>query len=376
MAKILVVGAGLAGAVYARELADAGHTVDVIDRRPHIAGNCFDAVHETGVRIHVYGPHLFHTSNQRVVDWLSRFTDWLPYEHRVVARLPDGGLAPMPVNLDTVNAVFGQALRTPAELQAFLATKAQPRARIESAEDYLYAAIGPELTDLFYRPYTRKMWGMDLSGMDAAVVRRLQIREDRDPRYFPGDSFQAMPKEGYLRAFERMFDHDRISVRVNTAFAPAMLSAYDVCFNAMPIDEYFDFALGELPYRSIRFHRVDVRAEHASSHAVINYTDAGPFTRETWWHNIPGHRVRETDFVVKTVEEPCDYKDNDFERFYPVKTSDGRYDALYAQYADLARKQPNLRFIGRCGTYQYLDMHQVVNQSLAGAGKWLAGEDS
>ena len=376
MSRVLVVGAGLAGAVYARELARAGLEVDVIDKRPHVAGNCFDYVHSCDVRVHKYGPHLFHTSNRRVVDWLSRFTQWLPYEHRVVARLPDARLVPLPINLDTVNAVFGTTLATSEDVAAFLASKSVPRDPVVSAEDHLYSNIGPELTNLFFRPYSIKMWGMDLTETDAAVVRRLQIRTDRDNRYFPGDSFQAMPAEGFTKAFERILDHDRIAVRLGEEFCADVATTYDACFNSMPIDEYYGFDLGELPYRSIRFHLNEVASHSAMPHAVINYTDDAPFTRETWWHMIAGHNVSPGASMLCTVEEPCDYRDNGFERYYPVKTRDGRYDALYRQYAQRAVEDQHMFFIGRCGTYQYLDMHQVINQSLLHVWKWLRGESS
>ncbi len=373
MKRILVVGAGLAGATYARELAEAGLEIRVIDRRPHIGGNCYDYVHDSGVRVHKYGPHLFHTSSMRVVDWLSRFTQWLPYEHRVVARLPDGGYAPMPVNLDTINAVFGSSLQDADDVARRLKQLSIPRTPVVSAEDHLLSTIGPELTDLFFRPYTRKAWGLDLSDLDASVVRRLQIRTDREDRYFPGDTFQAMPSDGYTAMFERIFDHPRISVETGRAFDPAMLAACDHCFNSMPIDEYFSYAFGELPYRSIRFH-LSVESPAADpGHVTINHTDTGPFTRETWWGRIPGHHPSPGAGLVRTLEEPCDYRENDMERYYPVKTHDGRYEAVYQRYNELAGSLGSMTFIGRCGTYQYLDMHQVVNQSLAGVNKWLAG---
>ena len=372
--RVLVIGAGFAGAVHARELAEAGFDVHVIDKRPHIAGNCYDYVHECGVRIHKYGPHLFHTSNMRVVDWMSQFTEWLPYEHRVVARLPDKLLVPNPVNLDTVNAVFNTNLINPDEVTAFLAPRVIKKDPIVSAEDHLYSHIGPELTDLFFRPYTKKMWNMDLSEVNADVVRRLQIRTDKESRYFPNDTFQAMPKDGYTAIFERIFDHPRINVEVNRPFSKEMLGSYDVCFNSMPIDEYYDFEFGELPYRSIRFHLNERAAKEAEQHPVINYTDHSPFTRETWWHLIAGHHVRVSAIVLQTIEEPCDYRDNELERYYPVKTSDGRYDSLYRRYAELTAKSDRVYFIGRCGTYQYLDMHQVINQCLVHVHKWLGRE--
>lgn len=369
--SILIVGAGFAGAVYARTLAEAGYKVQVIDRRPHIGGNCFDYVHESGVRVHQYGPHLFHTSNNRVVEWLSRFTEWTPYEHKVVAKLPDGRLLPLPVNLDTVNGIFGLELDTPEQVAAQLRSVSVRREPIANAEDWLYANIGPDLTNLFFRPYTKKMWDLDLTEMEADVVKRIQVRIDRDNRYFPTDTFQAMPTHGYTAIFERIFDHPNIKVRLNETFDKKMLLEFAHCFNSMPIDEFFDFELGELPYRSIRFHLHEHQIDASGGNVTVNYTDAGPHTRETWWHNIPDHHEVKTGVVLATVEEPCDYRDNNFERYYPIKMSDGRYDKLYSQYKARADSLGGLTFIGRCGTYQYLDMHQAINQSMQGVRKWL-----
>jgi UDP-galactopyranose mutase len=371
VAKVLIVGAGFAGAVHARCLAEAGYDVTVIDKRPHIAGNCFDEVHNSGVRIHRYGPHLFHTSNKRVVNWLSRFTDWEPYEHRVVARLPDGRTLPLPVNLDTVNGIYGLALKDPVAVAAHLRSVSVQRDPIANAEDWLYANLGRELTNLFFRPYTLKMWGLDLRDLSEDVVRRVKIRFDREDRYFPDDSFQAMPADGYTSIFERIFDHAKIDVQLSRNFSHDMTDRYCHCFNSMPIDEYFEFEFGELPYRSIRFHLSDFDESAGSLHTTINYTDSGPLTRETWWHNIPNHHIVKTGIVSRTIEEPCDYKDNNLERYYPLKTPDGRFDRLYEKYKDLATRSGDVSFIGRCGTYQYLDMHQVINQSLLNAEKWI-----
>ncbi len=372
--SILVVGAGFAGAVYARTLADNGHAVRVIDRRSHIAGNAYDEVTAEGVRLHRYGPHLFHTSNRRVVDWLSRFTVLDEYQHRVEALLDDASCVPLPINRATINAVFGVALADEASVRAFLAGQAEPRAAIRNAADHLVAHIGLRLTDLFFRPYTRKMWRMELEELDAAVVKRIPIRTDDEDRYFPDDLYQAMPRDGYTAAFGRILDHPAISVELDTAFEHAMLDRHAHCFNSMPIDEFFGFDEGALPYRSIRFHhRAKPDAYARGSTPVVNFTDARPFTRETDWSRLPGHRVRDTGRKTITLEEPCDYLDNDLERYYPVKTSDGRHDATYQRYRKRAERLGGVSFIGRCGTYQYLDMHQVINQSLAGAEAWLAG---
>lgn len=373
--RILVVGAGFAGAVHARELAETGYAVDVLDKRPHIGGNAYDEVAPSGVRLHKYGPHLFHTNNEKVVEWLQRFGRFVPYEHKVEAKLADGTRVPLPVNRRTINGVFRVKLRDEAEVRAFLRTQALPIEHPANAAEHLQANIGATLTDLFFRPYTKKMWGFELEELDAAVVKRIPIRYDDEDRYFPGDQFQMMPAEGYTRVFEAILDHPSISVTLGQGFERGMRNGYAHCFNSMPIDEYYETMFGPLPYRSIRFHNHEVPAEHGAGYAAtLNYTDAGPYTRETDWARIPAHRIEETGRKTITVEEPCDYMDNAMERYYPIKTSDGRYDIAYQKYKAVAEQEPGLSFIGRCGTYQYLDMHQVINQSLANVRKWMDEE--
>ncbi len=370
---ILVVGAGFAGAVHARVLAEAGYRVDVIDRRPHIAGNAYDTVDANGLRVHQYGPHLFHTNNARVVEWLERFGQFVPYEHRVEALVEARGYVPLPVNRRTIEAVFDVSLADANAVTEFLRTQATPIESPANAGEHLNSQIGRTLTDLFFRPYTRKMWNLDLEDMDAAVVKRIPIRMDDEDRYFPNDKFQMMPRDGYTRVFEAILDHPAIRVTLSTAFDKSMQSQYGHCFNSMPIDEYFDQAFGPLPYRSIRFHHDTREAEdERGTGGTINFTDNGPITRETDWGRLPNHRVHVRAQKTVTREEPCDYRDNNLERYYPVKTSDGRFDAIYKRYKELAEGENNLTFIGRCGTYQYLDMHQVINQSLASAENFLA----
>lgn len=216
------------------------------------------------------------------------------------------------------------------------------------------------------------MWDLDLSDVDAAVVQRIKIRADRSNLYFPNDTFQAMPTNGYTTLFSKILDHARIEVSLSTEFDKKMLDHFDFCFNSMPIDEYFGFKFGRLPYRSIRFHLTQHCIEEAEPHTTVNYTDDGPFTRETWWHNIPDHWDGKSAQVLRSVEEPCDYRDNDDERYYPVKSSDGSYDRLYEKYREEAIGLAKMNFIGRCGTYQYLDMHQVINQSLSHCQKWIS----
>jgi UDP-galactopyranose mutase len=376
MARILIVGCGFAGATFARELAEAGWEVDMIDQRRHIGGNAFDEVDQNGVRVHRYGPHLFHTSNKKVVDWLVRFGEFVPYEHRVQALLPDGRCVGLPVNRKTVNDVFGVSLPDGEAVQTFLRGQALDIPQPANAGEYLTANIGVVLTDLFFRPYTKKMWGLDLEDMDASVVKRIPLRYDDEDRYFPGDSYQMMPRFGYTRVFENILDHPRIRVSLGVSFDVAMLPGYGHCFNSMPIDAFFDYRFGPLPYRSIRFHHHSVPFDHGrGTAATVNFTDSGPLTRETDWSRLPCHVARQGLEKTITREEPCDYTENNHERYYPVKTSDGRYQAVYGQYKALAADVGGVTFIGRCGTYQYLDMHQVINQSLAHVSDWIGQGD-
>ncbi len=377
MKRVLIVGCGFAGSVLGRELAERGYQVNIIDKRDHIGGNAYDDVDGNGIRVHRYGPHLFHTNNKKVVGWIKRFGSFAPYEHKVQALLPDGRCVPLPVNRRTINAVFNLHLTDAADVQAFLASLAQPIESPANAGEYLRANIGDTLTDLFFRPYTRKMWGLELEDMDAGIVKRIPLRFDDEDRYFPNDSFQIMPQNGYTRVFENMLDHDNIRVSLNTAFAASMLKDVAHCFNSMPIDEFYAFRFGPLPYRSIRFQAETVPADSMLSDApTLNFTDSGPFTRVTDWSKLPCHVHTPGPRKTITREEPCDYVDNHHERYYPVRTSDGRHQKTYALYRELADRDDRMTFIGRCGTYQYLDMHQVINQSLLEAASWAAEQAS
>lgn len=331
--RVLVVGAGFTGAVIARELADAGVRVDVLEERDHLGGNAYDEIDAHGIRVHCYGPHLFHTSNMRVVAWLSRFTDWLPYRHRVKALLADGRHVTLPVNRET--------------------------AAIVGADHVL---------DVFYRPYSRKMWGLELEALDPSIIARVPVRDDLNEDYFPDDTFQALPKDGYTAMFERILTHDRIKVHLGTRYLRGMEDGYVHCFNSMPIDAYFDFSLGELPYRSIRFHTVTLPTPRALPSVTVNFTHDGPHTRVTEWKLLPGHGENPY-FTTLTFDEPCDYRDNRMQRYYPVKDASGANRALAARYRSML--DPRMTFVGRCGTYAYLDMHQAVSHALAVAADTL-----
>jgi UDP-galactopyranose mutase len=251
---VLIVGAGFAGAVYARCLADAGIQAHVIDSRPHLAGNAYDEVGPDGIRVHRYGPHLFHTANQRVISWINQFASWTPFTHRVRAQLPTGKLAPLPINLDTINAVFGTALSTSGEVDAFLSQIALQIRTPKNAAEYLGSRIGVELTDLFFRPYTKKMWNLDLEELSSSVVKRIPLRMDHSDTYCPDQEVQLLPEKGYADFFARLLDHPLITLSLSTPFDHTMLRDVRHCFASMPIDEFYRFCEGELPYRSLRFH--------------------------------------------------------------------------------------------------------------------------
>lgn len=332
--NILVVGAGLSGVTIARELAEAGHIVDVIDKRDHIAGNAYDYDNEYGIRVHKYGPHLFHTNNKTVFDWLSQFTEWVEYKHKVKAQLEDGRHATLPVNKETKEIVGEE-----------------------------------NVLDIFFRPYTKKMWGVELDELNPEVINRVPIRDDMNEYYFPNDEYQAIPVNGYADMVNNILSHINITVKLNTVYDKGMNEHYDHVFNSMPIDEYFDFKYGDLPYRSIRFETVTLPIPSALAAATVNFTHDGPKTRVTEWKKIAAHGSNKY-YTTLTFEEPCDYKDNNMERYYPVKDRDGKNRELYEKYKS---EQPeHMTFIGRCGLYAYLDMHQAVSSALATARKFLS----
>ena len=325
--KYLIVGAGLSGAVIARELAEQGHSITVIDKRDHIGGNCADYVNDHGIRVHRWGPHIFHTSNMKVVEWLSRFTEWVPYQHKVKALLSDGRYATLPVNRETKEMVGEE-----------------------------------NVLDIFFRPYTRKMWGKELEELDPSIMQRVPIRDDDNELYFPNDAFQAMPKDGYTVMFENILNHENIHVQLGIEFDKGMELEYDHVFNSMPIDVYFDTCYGELPYRSIRFHTTTEEFVKSLPTPTVNFTDDGPYTRVTEWKLYPNHGSNDR-LSTFTREEPCDYRDNNMERYYPVKDLDGANREIYRRYRELV--PDNVTFIGRCGQYVYIDMDMAVSNTLS-----------
>ncbi|MFO1143720.1 MAG: UDP-galactopyranose mutase [Amaricoccus sp.] len=352
---VVVAGAGFAGAVLAERLAEAsGKRVLVCDTRGHVGGNAHDATDAAGILVHRYGPHIFHTNAPEVVDYLSRFTAWCPYEHRVLADLGDRRL-PMPINRTTLGAVFDRDLPDDGAAEALLAELAEPVAKVASARDAVVATVGTRLYETFFQGYTRKQWGIDPSELDASVTARVPARVTEDDRYFL-DRFQAMPRDGYTRMFERMLDHPRIDLALGTDFHDLDLAAPLTVYTG-PIDRYFDRCFGPLPYRSLEFRFETHGVRRFQEVGVVNYPDvAVPWTRITEYKHLTGQVHPQTTISYEFARAEGD-------PFYPIPRAENR--ALYRRYDALARSLPGVIFTGRLGSYQYFNMDQVVAQGLA-----------
>lgn len=350
----LVVGAGFAGAVLAERLANVmGKRVLVVDKRDHIAGNTFDYFDDAGILVHKYGPHIFHTNSTDVVQYLSRFTQWRDYEHRVLAQV-DGKLLPIPINLDTINGLYGLELDA-AGMQAFLAKRAETRQVIRTSEDICVSRVGRELYEKFFRNYTRKQWGLDPSELDASVAGRIPVRFDHDNRYFT-DTFQAMPSMGYTQLFEKMLDSPNITVRTSTNYADVVddYPGIRTIFTG-PVDEFFDYRFGPLPYRSLEFRHQTFDREWYQPVSVVNYPNEHLYTRVTEFKYLTGQTAPKTSVVFE-------YPKAEGDPYYPIPRPENAL--LYAKYKALADKQTDVHFVGRLATYKYYNMDQVVAQAL------------
>ncbi len=350
----LVVGAGFAGSVLAERLASQlDARVLVIDKRPHIGGNAFDRYDDHGVLIHPYGPHIFHTNAVDIFQYLSQFTKWRPYQHRVLASV-DGQLVPIPINLDTVNRLYGMQL-TAFEMDEWLASVAEPCAEIRTSEDVVVSKVGRDLYQKFFRGYTRKQWGMDPSELDASVTARVPTRTNRDDRYF-SDTFQMMPRHGYTRMFESMLSHPNISVMLQTDFQDVVdLLPWKHLIYTGPIDAFFHHKHGKLPYRSLAFEHVHHAVPQWQAVGTINHPNDCAYTRVTEFKHLTGQQHTGTSLVY---EHACAEGDP----YYPVPTAASA--ALYERYREEADALPDVTFVGRLASYRYYNMDQVVGQAL------------
>ncbi|MFN2516298.1 MAG: UDP-galactopyranose mutase [Pyrinomonadaceae bacterium] len=359
MFDYLIVGAGFAGSVLAERLAaGSDKKVLICDKRPHIGGNAYDHYNDAGILVHKYGPHIFHTNSREVFEYLSRFTEWRPYQHRVRASV-DGQIVPIPINLDTINSLYGLSL-TSFEVEEFFKSVAEPREQIRTSEDVVVSKVGRELYEKFFRNYTRKQWGLDPSELDASVTSRVPTRTNRDDRYFT-DTYQAMPLRGYTRMFENMLDHPNIKVLLNCDYREV---EKEIPFRKMiytgPVDTYFDYCYGKLPYRSLAFKHETHDVSVFQSAPVVNYPNDQMYTRITEFKYLTGQEHAKTSVVYEFPRAEGD-------AYYPVPRKENA--ELYTKYKALADATPDVHFVGRLATYKYYNMDQIVAQALTQYGK-------
>jgi UDP-galactopyranose mutase len=354
MFDYLIVGAGFAGSVLAERLASQlGKKILIADTRSHIGGNAYDCYNDDGILIHKYGPHIFHTNSRDVFEYLSQFTQWRSYEHRVLASV-DGQLVPIPINLDTVNRLYGLNL-TSFQLEDFFASVAEPKEYIRTSEDVVVSKVGRELYEKFFRNYTRKQWDMDPSELDKSVTARVATRTNRDNRYFT-DTYQAMPLQGFTRMFEKMLSHPNIKVMLNTDYREILdVIPYDKMIYTGPIDLFFDYRYGKLPYRSLEFKHETINTPVHQPVAVVNYPNEHLYTRVTEFKYLTGQEHSKTGIVYEFPRAEGD-------PYYPVPRSENA--ELYKKYKALADATPEVHFVGRLATYKYYNMDQVVAQAL------------
>ena len=351
----VIVGAGFAGATLAERIAtQRDEKVLVIDRRPHVGGNAYDRYNDDGLLVHQYGPHIFHTNSQMIFDHLSKFTAWRKYEHRVLGKV-DGMEVPIPINLDTVNMLYGLNL-TSEELPAWFASKAEVVPEIKTSEDVVVSVVGRELYEKFFQGYTRKQWGMDPSELDKSVTARVPTRTNRDDRYFT-DEFQYMPLNGYTRMFEKMLDHPNIKVMTQTDYQDIR---NEVSFKRLiwtgPVDEYFGFRHGKLPYRSLKFRHETLDVEQALPTGTVNYPQTEAYTRISEYKHMTGQVHPKTAITYE-------YPSAEGDPYYPIPRPENA--ELYKKYERLAMVTPNVWFVGRLATYRYYNMDQVTGQALS-----------
>jgi len=350
----LIVGAGFAGSVLAERLASQlNQKVMLLDKRNHIGGNAYDLYNEDGILIHQYGPHIFHTNSPEVFEYLSRFTEWRPYQHKVLASV-DGQYVPMPINLNTINKLYGTNM-TSFQLKEFFESVAEERESIQTSEDVIVSKIGRELYEKFFRNYTRKQWGLDPSELDASVTARVPTRTNRDDRYFT-DRYQVMPLHGYTRMFEKMLAHPNIKVLLNTDYREVeqWLPFRELIYTG-PVDEFFDYCYGKLPYRSLEFEFKTFHMPVYQPAAVVNYPNEYEYTRVTEFKYLTGQEHPKTRVFYE-------YPRAEGDPYYPVPRPQNTQ--VYKQYKVLADATENVHFVGRLATYKYYNMDQVVAQAL------------
>lgn len=354
MFDYLIVGAGFAGSVLAERLATlSGKKVLIIDQRDHIGGNAYDYYNKDGILIHKYGPHIFHSNSKKVFDYLGQYTQWRPYEHRVLASV-DGQLVPIPINLNTINKLYGLNLNS-TQVESFFESRAEKKDKIATSEDVVVSKVGRELYEKFFRNYTRKQWDLDPSELDASVTARVPTRTNRDDRYFT-DTYQSMPLYGYTRMFQKMLSHPNIKVMLNTDYKEIIdVIPYKNMIYTGPIDSFFDYCYGRLPYRSLEFKFETFDTPIVQSTGTINYPNEHSYTRITEFKYLTGQVHNKTSVVYE-------YPMAEGDPYYPIPRPENA--EIYKKYQRLANAMTNTYFTGRLATYRYYNMDQVVAQSL------------
>ena len=350
----LIVGAGFAGSVLAERLANGlGKKVLICDSRPHIGGNAYDFYNDEGILIHKYGPHIFHTNSADIFEYLSRFTEWREYQHRVLASV-DGMRVPIPINLDTINKLYGLRLNA-SEVTDFFEKAREPREHIKTSEDVVINSVGRELYEKFFKGYTNKQWGLDPSELDATVTSRVPTRSNRDDRYFT-DMYQAMPRYGYTRMFEKMLDSPNIQIMLNADYQELKdeIRHKELIYTG-PIDAFFDYCYGKLPYRSLEFKHETHDTETFQEAPVINYPNDQAYTRVTEFKYLTGQKHQKTAIVYEFPKAEGD-------PYYPIPRPENT--ELCRKYQALANARDDVRFVGRLATYKYYNMDQIVGQAL------------
>lgn len=367
--KILMVGAGLSGAVIGRMLAEAGHEVSVIDARDHVAGNCHtERDTDTGVMVHIYGPHIFHTDDEEVWDYVNSYETFRPYKNRVKTTV-DGAVYSLPVNLHTINQFFGKTLR-PDEAKAFI--EAQADLSIEEPQTFEEQAlrfVGPDLYEAFFKGYTEKQWGCSPKELPASILKRLPVRFNYDDNYF-AHKFQGMPENGYTEMVARILNHPGITVELGRKVSRAEAGAWDHVFYSGPLDGWFDYDLGRLGYRTLDFERFTYDGDYQGT-AVMNYGEASvPFTRITEHKHFSPWESHEGSVLYREFSRECGPDDIPY---YPIRMVDEK--ALLARYVEKAQAEEGVSFVGRLGTYRYLDMDVTIREALNAGRAWLAAEE-
>lgn len=355
MFDYLIVGAGFAGSVLAERLASrADKKVLLVEKRDHIGGNAYDYYNKDGILIHKYGPHIFHTNSKDVFDYLSLFTTWRPYEHHVLASV-DGQLVPIPINLNTINTLYGLNLSS-MEMEEFLKSRAEPVTPVLTSRDVVVSKVGKELYEKFFKGYTKKQWDLDPSELDASVTARVPTRTNKDDRYFT-DTYQSMPAKGYTRMFQKMLDHPNIKIMLNTDYKEVIdFIPYHHMIYTGPIDSFFNYCYGPLPYRSINFRFETVDMESFQPTGTVNYPNEQAYTRITEFKYLTGQKHHKSTIVYE-------YPVAEGDPYYPVPRPENA--ELYKKYKQLASAISNTHFVGRLATYKYYNMDQVVASALA-----------